>query len=74
MSIRVGLVAFVAAILALDAMGAIGTAHANKARRYNADPPIKDCTRINGRWGYYGNFWCTPAEQLRWDRWQARRR
>jgi len=38
------------------------------------EPPIKDCTRLNGRWGYYGNPWCTPAEQLRWDRWDARRR
>jgi hypothetical protein len=68
MTIRVGLVAFLTAILATSA------ANADKARRYNTDPPIKDCTRINGRWGFYGNFWCTPAEQLRWDRWQARRR
>ena len=68
MTIRVGLIAFLAAIFAISA------AHANQARRYNADPPIKDCTRINGRWGFYGNFWCSPAEQLRWDRWQARRR
>jgi hypothetical protein len=65
---RVGFVVLLAAILAS------GAAEANKARRYYADPPIKDCTRINGRWGYYGNIWCTPAEQLRWDRWQARRR
>lgn len=36
-------------------------------------PPVKDCTRINGRWGYYGNPWCSPAEQLRWDRAEARR-
>jgi hypothetical protein len=68
MTIRVGLIALLAAVLAT------GAAHANKARRYNTDAPIKDCTRINGRWGYYGNFWCTPAEQLRWDRWQTRRR
>jgi hypothetical protein len=68
MTIRVGLIAFLAAILAT------GAAQADKARRSNTDPPIKDCTRINGRWGFYGNFWCTPAEQLRWDRWQARRR
>ena len=30
--------------------------------------PLKDCTRINGRWGYYGNPWCTKAEQDAWDR------
>jgi hypothetical protein len=36
--------------------------------------PIKDCTPFNGRWGYYGNPWCTAAEQARWDRWDARRR
>jgi hypothetical protein len=39
-----------------------------------AEAPLKDCTRLNGRWGYYGNPWCTPAEQLRWDRWDAQRR
>jgi hypothetical protein len=36
--------------------------------------PLKDCTRINGRYGYYGNPWCNRVEQLRWDRWEARRR
>ena len=35
--------------------------------------PIKDCTRINGTWGYYGNPWCTRAEQALWDRAEARR-
>lgn len=35
--------------------------------------PIKDCTRFNARYGFYGNPWCTPAEQERWDRWEARR-
>jgi hypothetical protein len=39
----------------------------------SAPPPLKDCTRVNGRWGYYGNLWCTPAEQLAWDRAEARR-
>lgn len=33
----------------------------------------KDCTRYNGRWGYYGNPWCTPAEQRAFDIWDARR-
>jgi len=36
--------------------------------------PLKECTRINGRYGYYGNPWCSRSEQLRWDRWEARRR
>ena len=35
--------------------------------------PLKDCTRLNARYGYYGNPWCTAAEQERWDRWEARR-
>jgi hypothetical protein len=38
------------------------------------DAPVKDCTRFNGRFGYYDNPWCTPAEQARFDRWQANRR
>lgn len=29
--------------------------------------PVKDCTRFNGRYGYYGNPWCTEREQLLWD-------
>jgi hypothetical protein len=36
-------------------------------------PPIKDCTRFNGRFGYYANQWCTPAEQARWDKWEVQR-
>ena len=36
-------------------------------REYARRAPLKDCTRINGRYGYYGNPWCTPAEQRRWD-------
>jgi hypothetical protein len=36
-------------------------------------PPAKDCTRINGRHGYYANPFCTPAEQLAFDRWEVRR-
>jgi len=35
--------------------------------------PLKDCTRVNGRYGYYGSPWCTPAEQKRWDVWDSRR-
>lgn len=39
----------------------------------SAQAPVKDCTRFNGRWGYYGNPWCTPAEQQAFDRAEARR-
>ena len=47
-------------------------AAASTVRAYQA--PVKDCTRFNGRWGYYGNPWCTPAEQQAlWDRAEARR-
>lgn len=35
--------------------------------------PLKDCTRLNGRMGYYANPWCTAAEQARWDRRDSRR-
>lgn len=42
------------------------------ARKALRDVPVKDCTKYNGRWGYYGNPYCTPAEQERFDRWEAR--
>lgn len=35
--------------------------------------PVKDCTPFNGRFGYYGNPWCTPAEQRAWERATSRR-
>ena len=41
--------------------------------RLAGERPIKDCTRHNARAGYYANPWCTPEEQDRWDRWEARR-
>jgi len=68
-STNVGLVALavIAAVLAASAEAR------DKYRSKIVEPPLKDCTRINGQWGYYGNPWCTPAEQLRWDRWGARR-
>ncbi|MGD9783728.1 MAG: hypothetical protein AB7E80_04805 [Hyphomicrobiaceae bacterium] len=34
---------------------------------------IKDCTRFNGHWGYYGNPWCSPAQQRAFDRIETRR-
>ncbi len=36
-------------------------------------PVVKDCTPLNGRFGYYGNPWCSKAEQDAWDRASARR-
>jgi hypothetical protein len=33
----------------------------------------KDCTPYNGRFGYYGNPWCTAAEQRAWEIHTARR-
>jgi hypothetical protein len=71
---------FRAALLALSATAAVSAqALAAELEKYDAsrqiasNAPVKKCTRINGRMGYYGNPWCTPAEQARWDRWDARR-
>jgi hypothetical protein len=63
-----------ALVIAAFAMPYASADARGKAPRVYADAPVKDCTRLNGRWGYYGNPWCSPAEQLRWDRWDARRR
>jgi hypothetical protein len=50
------------------------SAHRQKpTRQAGLDRPPKDCTRYNSRYGFYGNIWCTPAEQNRWDRWDAAR-
>jgi len=61
---------FVTATLVLLILALCLPAEAAKRKRVRAwqPPPVKDCTRINGRWGYYGNPWCTPAEQDAWDR------
>ena len=45
-----------------------------KERAYVREAPVRDCTRINGRYGYYGNPWCSAREQARFDRWSASRR
>ncbi len=42
-------------------------------RSWRPAPVLKDCTRLNGRFGYYGNPWCSPAEQRAWDRATSRR-
>lgn len=61
-----------AAVLVLSLLPAAADAGRKQRQSWN-DAPLKDCTRLNGRYGYYGNPWCTPAEQKRWERWQAQR-
>ena len=61
------------AVLLLLTAGIAIPAEARRGARTWNSPPVKDCTRINGRMGYYANPWCTPAEQARWDRWDSRR-
>jgi hypothetical protein len=56
----------IAIAIAVAMLGAPAEAGGKQQRRLE-EAPLKDCTRFNGRWGYYGNPWCTPAEQLRWD-------
>jgi len=62
---------------ALAAMAAAPTLAAegqpSPERQATNEPPPKDCTRYNARAGFYGNPWCTPEEQDRFDRWEARR-
>ena len=64
-------------LLAIAAMATPSLAKSYKSSKVQRpvvrEAPLKDCTRVNGRWGYYGNLWCTPAEQLAWDRAEARR-
>jgi hypothetical protein len=62
-----------ALVITLVAIAASPSYAGRKSARTAQPPPIKDCTRLNGRWGYYGNPWCTPAEQLAFDRAEARR-
>jgi hypothetical protein len=50
--------------------GTRASAGVERAHRQTAP---KDCTRVNGRVGYYANPWCSPAEQRAWDLWDARR-
>lgn len=68
---------FAAAVLTWPASslaaGGKHSVHADDRRSSRNAVPLKDCTRLNGRWGYYGNPWCTPAEQRAFDVWEARR-
>jgi hypothetical protein len=65
--------AFASFILTLTVGLSLPADARNRGARNWAPPPLKDCTRLNGRYGYYGNPWCTPAEQLAWDRAEAKR-
>jgi hypothetical protein len=73
---RVGSIVLASAVL-LAAAAASAEAHRAYKRGYVRDyvheAPVKDCTRLNGRDGYYGNPWCSPQEQARFDRWEASR-
>ncbi len=63
----------VLAALMLSGAAIAGGYRVGKVARDFSASPVKDCTRYNGTYGYYGNPWCTPAEQARWDTWSARR-
>ncbi len=63
----------VVALAATAAALAIPAESGSRKQVRAAQAPVKDCTRVNGRWGYYGNLWCSPAEQQAWDRAEARR-
>jgi hypothetical protein len=67
------LVLLAPAVLAAGAASAGGQRAQRAPRQIVRDAPLKDCTRINGRYGYYGNPWCNAHEQDRWDRWSAGR-
>jgi hypothetical protein len=63
----------IALLVAIGAASAVPSAANDRRQARNPAPPAKDCTRLNGRYGYYDNPWCTPAEQRAWDRAEARR-
>jgi hypothetical protein len=72
------MVRWVGSVVCAAALVAAGAASAEGYRDYKAQhgyvrEAVKDCTRLNGRFGYYGNPWCSPQEQARFDRWQASR-
>lgn len=62
-----------AALLSLSLTAPAGADAGQHTARQTPEQPPKDCTRFNSRYGYYGNPWCTPEEQERWDRWEVRR-
>ncbi len=68
-----GIVAVVAAAAVLAGPASAAGYGVERSRHSVREAPVKDCTRVNGRSGYYGNPWCTAAEQARFDRWEASR-
>ena len=56
------------ALILVAAMAVPAAADPGPGASRTRSAPIKDCTRFNGRFGYYGNLWCTKREQLIWDR------
>jgi hypothetical protein len=67
-------VAFVLlALVAVTAAVPADAARRKAVRAWQPAPVVKDCTPLNGRFGYYGNPWCSRAEQQAWDRATARR-
>lgn len=62
------------AMCAIPALGGHRTSAPSYHRHDTGYRALKDCTRVNGRYGYYGNPWCSAAEQAAFDRWDARRR
>ena len=51
------------------AAGLVATAEA-AARRVKANAPVaapRDCTPVNGRYGYYGNPWCDAGSYRQVD-------
>lgn len=70
----IGSILLVLAALSVAAPALAESGRQQKPQRaWVQEAPVKDCTRLNARFGYYGNPWCTPAEQERWDRWDASR-
>ncbi len=64
----------IAAFATLGLLAAAPPPVAAASGKPRAEPqPAKECTRLDGRVGYYANPWCTPQEQRRWDIYESRR-
>ncbi len=63
----------VLAMCAIPALAGHRTSAPGYDRHDAGHRAIRDCTRVNGRYGYYGNPWCSAAEQAAFDRREARR-
>ena len=75
---KAGILTCIAVAMLLSVAGperaAAGTRHdeASQRDRHVGHRTEKDCTRFNGRFGFYGNIWCSAAEQRAFDRQQDR--